>query len=309
MLSIFALGFATLMFFATPASALTADVCMQTNYTNHGKSQTLTCTANDVSVARATNISISAGGSCDATGKCTCNQGGNVTFTADYEVVLTAQARYDIGIYFGADGDPNGDGALTGQCKLTTLDNANSSNPVQLDAAPDACGDIDAAHNPQNLHLTLTVACVGDPVTHKLKLPNCTSWRQTGANDVCTVATDAFPGSPSKCNCQPGFTIDIFTETATIEVTKAAVPTSVAEIGGVVTYDVTVKNLAAQASVTLDSLVDDQYGDITTVHGAIQTTGCTLATIPSGNVSGNPYMCSFTATVPPGISVTSSPTL
>src|SRR5438046_3140565 len=108
---------------AQPASALTADVCMQTNYSNHGKTQTLTCTANDVRVATATNISISSGGEChlvNGVSTCTCNANQPVTFTADYQVVLGAQARYDIGIYFGVDGDANNDGALTGTCKLTT---------------------------------------------------------------------------------------------------------------------------------------------------------------------------------------------
>ncbi|HEY8185132.1 MAG TPA: hypothetical protein VIF64_03630 [Pyrinomonadaceae bacterium] len=292
-----------------PASALDpVSVCMQTNYTNHGLTQSLGCTANDVRVARATNIDITSGGSCTGTGanrRCTCNEGGNVTFSADYEVLLTAQARYDIGIYFSTDGDSNGDGALTGQCKLTTLD-GNSSNPINLDAIPgksfqagDVCGDIDDAHNPQLLHLTLTVKCEPDPITGKLKLPNCTSWRQSGANEVCNETEDAFPGSPSKCNCEPGFTVDIFTETATIDVAKSADPSTFPETGGDVTYTVTVTNNAAQASVTLDSLTDDKFGNITTAHAAgggflqVVSTTCALVTIPAGNVAGNPYICTF----------------
>jgi hypothetical protein len=58
--------------------------------------------------------------------------------------------------------------------------------------------------------------------------------------------------------------------------------------------------------VTLDSLTDDKYGDITTTHAAgggflaVTATTCTLATIPAGNVAGNPYTCTFTGTVPAG---------
>src|SRR5204863_6423399 len=118
--------------------------------------------------------------------------------TADYTVQLTAQTRYDIGIYFATDGDPNNNGALTGQCVLTTLDSSNSTNFINLDASPDACGDIDAAHNPQTLHIPLTVQCTAG-ADGKLRLPNCTSWRQPGSNAVCTQASDAYPGSPSKC--------------------------------------------------------------------------------------------------------------
>jgi hypothetical protein len=289
---------------------------MQTNYTNHGKTQTLTCTANDVSVARATNIDITAGGEChleDGVKVCTCNKGGNVTFTADYEVVLTAQARFDVGIYFAADGDPNNDGALSGLCRLTTLDASNSDNFINLDptltpagkAQPnDVCGDIDAAHNPQNLHLTLTVACEsGDG--GKLKLPNCTSWRESGANETCDEATDAFPGAPSKCNCEPGFTVDIFVETATLEVTKTASPTTVPETGGSVTYSVAVKNLAQQATLTLDSLTDDTYGDITTTgHNGITATTCVADADAStceigGTIAAQATCtCSFTVAMP-----------
>jgi hypothetical protein len=295
---------------AQPASALSDNVCMQTNYTNHGLGQTLNCTANDVQVARATNIDVTSGGEChfeNGVKVCTCNLGGNVTFSADYEVVLTAQTRYDIGIYFATDGDPNGDGALTGACRLNTIDNVNNTtNFVNLDAAPDVCGDINASHNPQILRLTLTVACQAD-AEGKLKLPNCTSWRQPGSNEVCDAAADTFPGSPSKCNCEPGFTVDIFVETATIEVTKTASPTTVAETGGSVTYSVAVRNLAQQATVTLDSLTDNIYGDITTTgHDGITATTCVpdadLATceVDGDIAAGATCTCSFTVTVPPG---------
>jgi hypothetical protein len=56
-----------------------------------------------------------------------------------------------------------------------------------------------------------------------------------------------------------------------------------------------VTNLAEQASVTLDELTDNLYGNITTTgHDGITATTCTLATIPGGNVAGNPYICQFT---------------
>ena len=42
----------------------------------------------------------------------------------------------------------NQDGALTGSCSITSLDANNTPGFINLDAAPDSCGDIDAAHNP-----------------------------------------------------------------------------------------------------------------------------------------------------------------
>jgi len=279
---------------AQPASAV--DNCIQDVWKAHGNSQNLTCTANDVRIAEVTNITITSGGSCTGTPPnqvCTCNSPGNVTFSADYRVVLTAQTRYDVGLYFGVDGDPNGDGALTGQCQaniITQGEEVNPANFLQLDPSPDSCGDIDSAHNPQLLHLSLTVPCVGDPVTGKLKLPNCTSWRQPGSNDVCQTVNDAFPGSPSKCNCQPGFTINIFVEHPTISVDKTVVPTQVNEPGGTVTYTVKVTNNGTQSSVTLTSLTEDDTND-----GTVDFTY---------NASSNPTLASIcgTLTLAPGAS-------
>ena len=272
---------------AQPASA--QGTCIQDVWKAHGNSQSLTCTANDVSIAEVTNINITSGGSCTGTPPnrtCTCNTGGNVTFSANYKVVLTAQTRYDIGLYFGSDGDPNGDGALSGQCAADIITSSEEVSPSTFaNDDGDVCGDIDSAHNPQLLFLTLTVPCVGDPVTHKLKLPNCTSWRQPGSNQICngigngTTTNDAYPGSPSKCNCQPGFTVNIFTEHPTISITKKAAPTSVQEPGGTVTYTVHVTNNGSSASVTLTSLTEDDNDDGTVDFTYNSTSSPTLASI------------------------------
>jgi hypothetical protein len=213
-------------------------------------------------------------------------------------VVLGAQARYDIGLYFGVDGDPNNNGALTGLCSTKIIlpgeevppsTFVNLDNPGNVDPQGDLCGDIDAAHNPQLLNLTLSVACVGDPVTGKLKLPNCTSWRQPGSNEVCKTANDAFPGSPSKCNCQPGFTIDIRVATPTIAVAKVASPTSVDEPGGDVTFSVSVTNQGT-IPVVITSLVDDTYGDLNGQGDCVVP-----QTIQPG--AANAYHCSFVGAV------------
>jgi len=206
---------------------------------------TLTCTANDIQVASATNIVILDDGCA--------YPGDTVTFTANFEVVLTAQARHDVGIYFANDGDPNGDGALSGTCSISNLDYTSDppwldldgtiddtktigycspdggstfSDPIQVcnvdadcptgntceDFGPgiqDTCGDIDDAHSPLLTSITLTVACVDDDGDGNLDLPYCTSWRQPGANELCLSPEAAHPGAPSKCKCEPGFEIDI----------------------------------------------------------------------------------------------------
>jgi hypothetical protein len=256
-----------LLLAAQPAAGDTVNgnVCMQTLFTAGGNSQTLGCTANDVRIASAGNVRD------PVTNQpiTSCIGGGtpppSFTFKADFTVQLTAQTRYDIGLYFAADGDPNGDGARTGQCTVSTVDVTNApAQFINLDASPDNCGEIvnDAAHNPMIVTLTLTAACVDTDGDGNVNLPNCTSWRQPGSNQVCDAPTDAFPGSPSKCKCDDTFGIPVIVETAKLTVVKEAAPTTVPETGGTVTYSVEVTNNAQFVSVEIDTLIDDIYGNL-----------------------------------------------
>jgi hypothetical protein len=278
-------------------SALSADICIDDNWHAHGNSQHLTCTANDVRVARATNICVD-----DGSGGClsepTCTLGSDVTFTADFEVVLTAQARYDVGVYFDVGGDSAGDGALGGECVLNTIDATNAPDTyINKDASPDVCGDIDAANNPQFMHLTITTECVsdGDAEAPRLLLPYCTSWRQPGSNQICDEATDSYPGSPSKCSCDDGFAIDIFVEDAAATVTKTAAEACVQ-------YDLVVANTTATVPMELATLVDAPYGDVTDpTNAALCGTTCGQAdgagALPVTLQPGETYSCRFGALV------------
>ena len=305
MLGIFAATVAGLMLTATPASA--QGTCIQDVWKAHGNKQNLTCSAQDVTLSQVTNINITAGGSCQ-NGVCRCFLGGNVTFTADFQMDLTADTRYDVGFYVSTDGG-GADGALTGACSATQVTATNAPTTFKnLDAAPDTCGDITgplgSAFNPQIVSHSVTMPCTDPDLNGQLELPWCTTWRQPGSNAACTQQSDAFPGSPSKCNCgtEP---LDIFTETANIVVTKTASPTTVPETGGDVTYSVAVENKATQAPVTLDSLVDDIYGDITAVGGDIKETTCVpdanAATCEVGGTiaAGGTCTCTFKVAMPP----------
>ncbi len=276
--------------------AFAAGTCIQDVWQAHGNSQALTCTANDVTLASVSNICVD-----DGTGHCkaqnTCTSGGNVTFTADFTMPLTAQARYDLGLYIASDGGGS-DGALTGQCIANIITPANSTTFINLDPPPDICGDIDGTHTPQIIHQTITTACVDTNGDGKLNLPWATTWRQTGANQVCTSTNDAYPGSPSKCN-EGNLNIDIFLETASIDVTKSVAPQTVTELGGSVVYTVDVKNLATVNTVTLDTLTDSIYGDITTTgHNGITATTCIVG--PPAILAGQTYTCTFTVSMPQG---------
>jgi len=227
---------------------------------------------------------------------------------------LTADTRYDVGFYL-ATSDPNHDGALTGQCAATASlgSNTPAGNFINLDAAPDVCGDItgafNTAHNPLRVSAQVTTTCPSS-AGQKLQLPFATTWRQPGSNQVCsgtgngTTTNDVFPGSPSKCN-KGTLVLDITSVSTTLTVTKTALTPNVPETGGSASYSVTVQNTSA-IDVALTSVTDDQYGDITAVQGGVTATTCvadaSTATCEVGGLIAPNATCSctFTANVPAG---------
>ena len=101
--------------------------------------------------------------------------------------------------------DPDGSNADLNQCNFGTCD---TSNPF----SGDTCGDIDSDHDPLYSSIQdITVACIDDDGNGELDINVCLSWRQPGANELCTAPYDAYPGSPSKCRCQalPGIVIPV----------------------------------------------------------------------------------------------------
>lgn len=152
----------------------------------------LTCTSNDIRLASVTEIKILDDGCA--------YPGDDVTFTATYNVVSTADKRYDVGLYFSTDSDPNNDGALSGSCTISTL-------PTTMDLDKDACGDVTSSGSPVSTPITITTKCVDDGTNH-LRLPYCSAWDQN-AGGVCTSPKDTAPGAPSKCSCEGGFSVPI----------------------------------------------------------------------------------------------------
>lgn len=252
----------------------------------------LNCTANDVSVAFADNIR-----GIDGQPLAQCIDGTRFSFVADFHVKLTAQTRFDVGMYFATDGDPNHDGALTGACGVNVITSANSPNFVQLDPAPDTCGDIDSAHNPQVVTVQIdNVLCTAD-AGGNLSLPDCTSWRQPGSNGVCSGPADAFPGSPSKCNCDTGFTVPIHVAPPTATAVKSVTQLLCSDVQ----YGFSVTNTSpSQQSVTLTSLMDSTYGDLFTVgHDGILRTDCVAVPIAfsaSASCTFDAHFCGGTET-------------
>jgi Domain of unknown function DUF11 len=299
-----ALALAGLLMGSQPASAQS---CISEQA---GKS--LVCTANDIQVAFADNVR-------DTSGKplTQCTDGQTFSFIADFHVTTTASTRYDIGLYFATDGDPNGDGARSGVCS------ANIITPLHTDPASpgivtlgsaagvnkdgDTCLDVstDAGWGKPNGKVVTVrvdnVLCQDSDGDGKLNLPNCTSWSQNSGS-VCNTATDAAPGSPSKCSCDLTFNIPVFVETGNISVVKTASPASLPEPGGQFTYTVTVTNTAKFTNVTLDKICDDKFGLVDKVAAATACPAGTLGSVKSETCSlpqmlppGGQYSCDFKA--------------
>jgi hypothetical protein len=278
-------------------SAFAAGNCMQDNATAGGGGN-LGCTSNDVKIARVTGITPTSGITTNPDGSLSCVGGAPIAFSADFSVVLgaTGGARYDVGLYI-AQGQTQ---ALTGACNTTIITPTNAPSTFKnLDASPDSCGDITgavgSAFNPQIVHMAISTTCVGN-AQNKLLLPNCTSWRQPGSNGTCTMIQQAFPGSPSKCNCDNGFTIDVTVEHPQLGVDKTVLPTSLDEPGGSATYTVTVTNPATATSVTLNTIVDDPDNDATTNNSVTYQASviCAKTVLAPG---GDSTTCTFTRTI------------
>ena len=279
---------AALLIGAPMASAETLEAqCMQ-DLAGFG----LNCTANDVQIATAQVFDIP--DPCDF-------PGDDVTFLAQFDVVVTAKERFDIGLYFAIDGDPNGDGAISSSdpmgCSVSTIDE-NSSEFIDLDDFPntgDTCGDITKKSNPLQPVIEITTKCIDTDGDGFLNLPNCTSWRQSGANELCVSPLDAFPGSPSKCRCDLDFQVEVPVPPAEITVDKIANPTTIGEPGGNVVFTVTATNdgIDPNNDVTVDSVIDDVHGDVGATCLDDMDNSLIGQTIPAADS----LTCSFTAMV------------
>src|SRR5262245_2072094 len=229
---------------------ITGQVCMQTTFSGQTQepipsADRLNCTAEDIRIAEATKVSPSS-----------CIMGETFDLTATFLVNVTANARYDAGFYFNIGGGAN---ARLGMCSLSAL-TPGLAPALQLDN--DFCGDLNAGQ----FEVTFTipdVLCQAAPGTNVLKLPNCTAWH-SNQGTACTTQTEANPDTKSKCKCDDNFTVPVIVEAATLLVAKSAVPATVSETGGQVTYTVQVTNQAQFVSVTITEITDDLYGNLGT---------------------------------------------
>src|SRR5262249_51638153 len=159
------------------------------------------CTANDVRIANAMNIRDLSGNPLK-----TCFAGSTFSFIADFNVVTTATARENIGLYMATGGQAT---ALTGQCVDNIISpphlpgqQGGCSTPgtggclgsslyheFDTSLVGDNCGDTTSADG-TNQFITVEVDNIQCPTTGTtVALPNCTSWQQPGGANLCISNT------------------------------------------------------------------------------------------------------------------------
>lgn len=240
------------------------EICMQKVFgTPVTNSNRLNCTASDIKIARAIDVSPKS-----------CVKGSRIpVLRGRFQVDVTANIRYDAGFFFRLDGgaDARGDGAMaTGQCSLSALDPSLNLSPLQnpsLNLDGDSCGDLRAGSYMVDFEIP-EVLCDDTDGNGKLNLPNCTSWH-SNAGTACTIinenddeattlrkAKTFNPETKSKCNCDDRFEVEVKVEDPKIVVNKTATPDHVRETGEAVTFDVEIVNEAATLTATITSLTD-----------------------------------------------------
>ena len=242
----------------------------------------LNCTANDTRLAGVKEVN-----GVPQISPTECTRGQQFTLTGTFILATNASERYDLGVTFSSDGDPNGDGARTGMCSRVNL-----PIPPALNLDKDQCGDVTSAISPLELQVTgLTVTCVDSDGDGFVNLPYIISWAQN-AQSICQNAAQALPGTTSKCEINDTFNIPVLVEEPNNTMTKEAIVT--------VEYPIVLSNDASTLTLTLNTLTDDVYGNIANASNAnILSTTCgqggagNPGTLPATIDPGASYSCSF----------------
>jgi hypothetical protein len=279
--------------------------------------RTNNCTANDVRIGELRNIE-----------DVTCEAGTLVEVSLRARLVAGSQGRYDIGTFVALDGG----NARTGTCQHDYLppplsaggtcsgsgvachwdgdcpageictdgyDPLSGTGPffnAEAEGDPgDLCGDIEQSVETFYDLVTVTVPCEDTNGDGYLDIGTCLSWDKD-THSTCVDVNGAIPGTKSKCSCEMTTVGNVIVHGA-LSVVKDAEPESLPEDDGDVQFTFTVTN-PSSATITLDTLDDSIYGDLTAYAGTSCVVPQTLA--PSAS-----YACAITAPVsgPPGVQI------
>jgi uncharacterized repeat protein (TIGR01451 family) len=150
----------------------------------------LNCTANDVSL-----------GNINVVGTTQCIFGLPITLQLTGDINVTANNRYDIGIYFSQDGLDLEKQSTAGGAASASVATLSTAMGLITDQDGDACLDSNAGLTTGISLPIITLTCVPNPTTGKLDLVSLVSWSQQ-ANNNCGGPQDVIVGegnASSKC--------------------------------------------------------------------------------------------------------------
>lgn len=187
----------------------------------------LSCSANDIRIRMADNVRDPFGVPLTE-----CTAGTSVSLVADLYVQTTAHARYDVGLSFAIDGDPNRDGAKSGVCSNKMIQDPHLDpaypNVVKLGTAAavnldgDDCRDINAVSGWRRMGgrpITLridNVLCDKNEDNKTLSLPYCLSW-SNDQSATCTSSEHIQPNSSLTCNCDSNFKLPVIVKESVVK--------------------------------------------------------------------------------------------
>ncbi len=159
-----------------------------------------------------------------------------------------------------------------------------SSNPAVLSAlSDDALGDLDGIGD----CVTGGVLAAGQVYGCSYQAPFAGPAGAVVSRLVSAELTDQDDGTTATSSGSASVTI---TDTpSAMRLSKTADPSELSEPGGPVTFSLVIDNDSAVDSITLDSLVDAPFGDVTALPGD--------CAVPQTIVAGASYSCSFSAQV------------
>lgn len=163
----------------------------------------LNCTANDVSLS---SPIVTVVDPCSF-------PGDTATLQVLVDVTLSAQTRYDVGVWVSVDGDPNGDGSESGICTALSIpSDIFNADGESVDLDTDQCGDVDDAEalgaDILDADLgTFTLQCLDTDGDGLINVPLIISWNNqpdiSQTNPDCDTSVETIPGTAAKCFSNP----------------------------------------------------------------------------------------------------------
>lgn len=186
--------------------------------------------------------------------------------------------------------EPGGDVTFT-----FTVTNLSTVEAVTLDALVDSLyGDLNGQGDCSLPQTLASHGQAGDSYTCSI-----TAYVGGNADDVVLneITAHASDDEGNIVMDMASETVTILDDPSAIQLLKTAVPSNLDEPGGSVTFTFEVTNLSLVDTVTLDSLTDSIYGDLTSVSGSTCTVPHTL--LPENGQPGgtDTYTCSITVDV------------